>query len=500
MAILKIISGDPTGKIFDLQADKVFTIGRDPKSSLPLNDTKASRHHAEISFENDEFFVKDMGSSNGTFINGVPATKSPLKHQDSIKIGLTVMAFEETVMAGEVSVESKLSSRKDKVNDSSVEVVEIKLDMEKEESNGDKPFSIGKELNFPKLATLYRTAKIISSEKDLNTLSHKLLEILVETTGASQGHILFLDKTNDKINIKISFPKMLKEKKISRTIVKRVAQYTRPLLTPDALLDARFAPSQSVAMGAIKSVICVPMISTSKEDGVIYLEQDKLNSSFSEEDLEFTTIVAIQMGMAFTTFRASEKAHRALASTVKLLNRVMEMKQPDIQGHPERVANFATMIAIEMGLKKHEIRNIQLAALLHDIGKITLKSTDTEAEKDKKAGHVLMAEKLLQELPEFEEILPLVKYHHERIDGDGFPDNLKGDKIPLGAKVIALADKLDDILAYEELGKKGLSTKNAVVEIQAQSDKAFDNKTIAALVKCYDKGTLFDTPTSLFDE
>lgn len=486
MPILKILTGPAANKELELKPDSVFTIGREADCNLVLTEARVSRHHAQFYRQDNIWFVKDLKSGNGTFVNGTKITEYVLKDNDVVKIGNTLMTFTETA---ELPVAQNLEHS----------TVEIKLSEEERETL--KPVSVGKELTSTRLTTLYQMAKLLSIEKDFNSLLRQMLKTMVETTKAEQGYILFWDKATDKITTRLMFPKDIKDMKLSRTIVKRVAQYNRPLLTSDAMLDARLSSSASVVMSDIKSVICVPMIATARGESVVYLESSKIGWSFQEEDLEFATTIALQMGMAYLSSSAQERAGRTLMNMIKILVTSIETREPQRRGHSERVAHYAVSIAAELGFNKHELRNIQLAALLHDSGKI-LQSTVGEQmmTAEQKAEHTIVVDKMFHQVPELDEIIPLIKHHHEKIDGSGYPGGLKGDKIPLGARIVAVANILDNLITYGGPGKKGLPIKEALSEINSQIDKEFDSQVVAALMRIYEKGTLFTTTTSFFDE
>jgi response regulator RpfG family c-di-GMP phosphodiesterase len=498
MPFLKVVGGEAKGKAFELKTEGRFVIGREPSCNLSVNDSKVSRKHTEIYCLDGTYFIKDLQSGNGTILNGDKITECSLKHNDYFKIGDLKIVFEEkaSLRAGAEPDQAESTEENREENYMGTSTVEIQLDKEKTKF-GEPCLKGGKELSAPKLATLYEISKIMSTEKDLNNLMKRILTMLVEATKADQGYILFWNNTDDKISARMMHPKEIKQMKISRTIVKRVAQYTRPLLTSDAMLDARLAPSHSVMMSNIKSVICVPMLSTPKGEVVLYLESDKLEWTFSESDLELVIMVGLQTGIVFSSLSATEKAHRTLMTTVKILVTASEIGNPKLQGHAERVANYSSAIALELALNKSEIRYLHLSALLHDVGKIALNKPgepgDTGALMDK-GEHVLAAEKLLKQLSDVEEILPAIKHHHERFDGAGAPDKLKGEKIPIGARIIAVANIFDNIVSYGGAKKQGISVKDALTEIQSQSGTEFDPKVVAAFNAAYEKGSLFNPP------
>jgi response regulator RpfG family c-di-GMP phosphodiesterase len=148
--------------------------------------------------------------------------------------------------------------------------------------------------------------------------------------------------------------------------------------------------------------------------------------------------------------RKSREIRDLSLNAIKALVFALEAKHKYTEGHSRRVATHAAGIATEMGLSQDEIDQIELAGLLHDIGKIGIRDSIlnkagplTEEEFEHVKTHPLVAERILQPIDELKDIVKYVKHEHERWDGSGYPDGLEGDKIPLGARIIAAADVFD---------------------------------------------------------
>ena len=142
-----------------------------------------------------------------------------------------------------------------------------------------------------------------------------------------------------------------------------------------------------------------------------------------------------------------EEAYLKMARTLAL---AVEAREPYAHGHSERVALLATEIAIELGCPGQLVREIQIAAVLHDIGKIVIPDHVllkpgplTPAEFSEIKMHPTAAVEILRCLDHFQDILPLIESHHEWYNGMGYPNKLKGEEIPLGARILAVADAYD---------------------------------------------------------
>lgn len=306
MPTLTIIAGPARGKRFNLTPGRKFSMGRDPLSVFPLTDNEASRHHAEI-FERDNiFYIKDFKSTNGTYLNGVRITEQSLNDQDQIRIGSNVLIF---VVQKTPLTEKKTSTKSsDEVEATKIieedflaHTMEIKLDHEQTSTEKVSVAPVDKEATSPKLSAIYKISKVISSEKSAAVLLEKILKLLVEYTKADEGYILFWDKRSERITAPMVYPPEKKQLKMSRTIVKRVIESGRPLLTSDAMVDPKLRASDSALMLDIKSVICVPMTPIEHGQVVLYLESNKLGWSFAKSDLELAAALALQSGMMLIT-------------------------------------------------------------------------------------------------------------------------------------------------------------------------------------------------------
>ena len=173
-----------------------------------------------------------------------------------------------------------------------------------------------------------------------------------------------------------------------------------------------------------------------------------------------------------------------LDKVIKSLIRGIEIRDSYTRGHSERVAFFSKRIAQEMGLPEDEVNKIYIAALLHDIGKIGIpdsillkpgKLTAREYEIIKL--HPILSYELLKNLDFLKDALDGIKYHHERWDGSGYPEGLKGEEIPLPARIIAVADSYD-AMTSKRIYREALDRKRAINEIRKLSGKSYDPEVV----------------------
>lgn len=158
------------------------------------------------------------------------------------------------------------------------------------------------------------------------------------------------------------------------------------------------------------------------------------------------------------------------------------------QNHSERVRRYASAIAEELdGISAEEVRNIGYAASLHDIGKVAISSKIlnklgrlTEEEFQVMRAHSVAAVRILEKIDGLHGAIPIIRHHHERYDGEGYPDGLAGEKIPLGARIVSVAETYD-ILTSDVPWRAALTKEDAIHEIERCSGTQFDPTIVAAL-------------------
>lgn len=189
------------------------------------------------------------------------------------------------------------------------------------------------------------------------------------------------------------------------------------------------------------------------------------------------------------TERAVEQFEKLSQTTLKALVRALEMRDFETRGHSERVVTFSLRLGLELGLDQDTLHDLELGALLHDIGKIGVpdavlhKPTRlNENDWKKMRMHTRYGEKILRDIPFLEGAAKIVVQHHERWDGRGYPNRLRGEEIDIGARVFAVADAFDAMIS-DRLYRSGRSYREALEEIQKHSGSQFDPEVVAAFVQ-----------------
>jgi HD-GYP domain-containing protein (c-di-GMP phosphodiesterase class II) len=249
---------------------------------------------------------------------------------------------------------------------------------------------------------------------------------------------------------------------------------------------------KALAEAGIESLLAIPLISRDLTKGVLLLG-DTRGSQFVREDAFTIEKIAAQMAVALENARLYEEMRSLFFNTVTSLANAIDAKSPWTKGHSERVMHIASTIAKEMGLDEAMIERVRLGGLLHDIGKIGIIEALLEKpemlSEDEFPPMRLHPEKgvaILAPINQLRDVLPGILHHHERYDGTGYPKGLKGEDIPLEARIITVADSFDAMVADRPY-RKGLSSTEALAELRDCSGSQFDPKVLECFCRNVEK-------------
>jgi len=250
--------------------------------------------------------------------------------------------------------------------------------------------------------------------------------------------------------------------------------------------------------------LVVPMIVRGEVTGLVLLGGKASGEEFSNEDFETIRAMVRHIGVGIHTHRLLEQlAQRAeenrrlyddlrtiYRDTVRAFAAAIDIKDKYTQGHSERVGKYSEIIAREMGWSEEEVEGIQIAGYLHDIGKLIVDrdiinapyhidaKNSSELNRHPNAGYEILA----PIRHPYADIPFMAKHHHERLDGRGYPDGLTDQQIPIGAKIVALADSFD-AMTTDRPYRRRRSFEDVVVDLRENSGKQFDGKVVAAFAR-----------------
>jgi putative nucleotidyltransferase with HDIG domain len=262
------------------------------------------------------------------------------------------------------------------------------------------------------------------------------------------------------------------------------------VLCPDLMADERYRDGDRVALDHIRSVLCAPLETGGRVVGALYLDTSSEDAAFDEHSLNLLLAASRQVGLALHRAQLVEDLERLFVGAIETLVATVEAKDIYTYGHSARVSKLGRQIAEHMGLSEEERERIKLAGLLHDIGKIGIpesiltkpaKLTDEEWEYVR--SHPQIGESIIRQMgsDRLAEVQRLVRHHHERTDGSGYPDGLRGEAIPLGARILGVADAYDAMTSNRPY-RTPFTAEAAVAELHRNAGRQFDRRAVEALV------------------
>jgi len=260
-------------------------------------------------------------------------------------------------------------------------------------------------------------------------------------------------------------------------------------------------------MELLETASCVPSYYRDELLGVLLLGQKKDRSSYTKNELDFFVALASNMSMAirnaylFKELKSElDKKHQLFMRTTIALVAAIEAKDNYTHGHTTRVTNLSIEIAKRISQKNKKtldnkfLESLHIASLLHDVGKIGVpeqilnkRSALTVGERNKIKEHPLIGVTILKPIKELEHSLAGIKYHHERPDGLGYPEGLKGDQIPLIASIISVADSFD-AMTTDRPYRVALHKNDAVKEIKKLTNLQFNPRVAEAFLELAQEG------------
>jgi len=245
-----------------------------------------------------------------------------------------------------------------------------------------------------------------------------------------------------------------------------------------------------------QSFICCPIVCDGKPMGILAVDNLRSKRPLVQSDMSLLVGIASVLGVSIRNAELIESRERQFKSILHALAASIDARDPMTSGHSEKVTEYAVGICAEMDLSKEYQDMIRVAALLHDYGKIGIPDTIlkkpgklTSEEYEVVKTHAVKTSRILQQINFegiYKEVPNIAGSHHEKIDGSGYPDGLKGDAIPLGAKIIAVADFFEAITARRHY-RGPIPLIKAFEMLQTESGKTFDPNIVNAFLRYYAK-------------
>jgi hypothetical protein len=297
MPKIYIMNGPEKGRSFEVDEETIF-VGRAPDNEIYINDKSVSRKHLKITKRGEKYYVTDLGSKNGTFIDGMRVTG---RNEYEVREGIPIAVGKTFLSIGKAYPDDVLA-----VLDS-IDLFK-ELDEEGKGEVQDRPMTAKKNMDL-----IYNVSNVLMQSLNMKEVMERILHYILELLKRiDRGVIILIDQDTGQPSEVISIIKANKDDSkaaYSRTIVERVIKEREPVSMLDTLEEKEINLSESIRVSGIRSIMCVPLISRSKVMGVIYVDSVNEPHGFRKEDLDLLTAlsspaaVAIENSFLYSKYR-----------------------------------------------------------------------------------------------------------------------------------------------------------------------------------------------------
>jgi hypothetical protein len=342
---------------------------------------------------------------------------------------------------------------------------------------------------------LSRIGTAIVSYEGIDTILNLIVENTVGALEAQRGSLLLVDGERKDLYVKTAWSRngavanLQQRVTFDDSVAGWVAKEGRPLRGQGRAGALGFAEPPSAGPCPVLSV---PLRLRDQPIGVLSVLREADQPAFTEDDESLIESIGSQMAVAIENYRLNLDVERTYVETIMALAMAVEAKDPYSAGHSKRVGYYAMKIGEQMGLDPETLRTLNDAGVLHDIGKIGVKDSIllkpqglTPEEEEIMRQHPLIGEAILKPVRSLQKSVALVRHHHERFDGAGYPDGLRGDAIPLAARILAVADTYDAMVTDRPYRKR-LSVDEAKAELRRHAGRQYDPAIVEAFLRVLD--------------
>lgn len=359
------------------------------------------------------------------------------------------------------------------------------------------------EMKIQQLLSLLEASKQLNSNLEIEDVFQNILLQMVTVIGAEAGTLWVLDSDGEEIRVVAAYgesaDKILNIRlKKDEGIAGKVIMSGEPLLIRNVEEHPDWSNRVDQSSGFVtKSMITVPLAVKGKVLGSLQLLNKKQSNFFAEEDVSLAVALASQSAMALHNSQMYDELQQMFLSMIQTLAKVLDARDPYTAGHSERVANYSVWIAGKLGMAPDKMKELYKAALLHDVGKIgipddILRKPDRLTAEEYAAIqlHPVIGADILSNMEPkkaMADVIQTARSHHERLDGSGYPDGLKGEEISLFARIVGVADTFDAMTTARSYSK-GMSYHDGAAELIRCKETLFDSTIVdaftAVLAEC----------------
>lgn len=483
---LKGLNGQSLDQFWELV--QIGRIGRLDSLDVVLEDNSVSRHHAELRATDLGWRLVDLGSTNGTFLNGQKLSQGqwPVRAKDIVKCGDVILKIESLTHPKQDLLE----------NDGSGTDIICVESVQSLAWDGAIRQVTGQITDSPttqkQLLALFRAGSHLVRLGNETELLRNILEDAVQTLDAQRGAIVLAEGDPVKLSVKAISegrkpPSRSGESSrtaYSQSLARRCFDSGESVLCRKVEDDPFLASAQSVAEGMMTSVICALLRTPRVKLGILHLDRGPGQKPFTSEDHLLADALAAQVSVGIEAALLLKKQRTRFLEVIQALAQIIEVRDDYTGNHTRRVTRYAELLGKAYGLSSEQMDLISLGTPLHDIGKIGVDDAVlrkagrlTEEEYTKMKAHTVIGGQIIGSIPDLASILPIVRNHHERFDGTGYPDQLMGNEIPVLARLVSVADAFD-AMTSDRPYRPAYGVERAFNELERLAGSQFDPKLV----------------------
>jgi putative nucleotidyltransferase with HDIG domain len=400
------------------------------------------------------------------------------------------------------SLNITLEERIEEIEEANYKIADLAGDLEDKNTNLEKAVA--------RLSTLYKVGLAINSTMVPDKLFDMIVTNTVDTLNAKIGYIIIYDADRQLLKVsnllghtpqtrgEVFIP--MKPSSVSTWVI----EHCKPLLISDINEAPQFDRFSALGYER-KTLICAPLIVKDEIIGTITVVNKNDKSVYTNEELELLTTIAAQASIAIQNAKLYDEQQKTYMNTIHALVSAIEASDSYTRGHSERVTRYSLALAQRLGIPQDRMKVIERAAILHDIGKIGIDLTLLHKEGRLTTDdiidlqqHPLIGMKILEPIEFLGDVRLCIGQHHERYDGQGYPNNIPADGLLLESRILAIADSFD-AMTTDRPYRKALALEVALKELTDNAGTQFDPMIVPHFIELIETGEFPFLATTLTD-
>lgn len=355
------------------------------------------------------------------------------------------------------------------------------------------------------LMEIHEFGMVAADSKSKTELANLIIRSACKLMRSENGSLMLIDPQTNELTIiaSVGLPEDVVATtriKVGEGIAGRVAKTGKPLFVDNIETDIRFLKVSNVRYPT-KSFLSVPLKIKEKVIGVLNVSSNVAKKTFEESDIHLITILADVAAVTIQNVELYSSLQKFYMDMVETIARMIDAKDSYTHEHAGRARRFARLISQKLNLPKEMTQYVECAALMHDIGKIGIAESIlkkpgklTSEEIDIIRKHPVIGNRIISPVTFLNPVAPMILYHQEWWNGQGYPEGLKEEEIPLGARIVAVIDAFD-AMCSDRPYRKAMPPEYALNELKRGAGIQFDPKIVKVFIEVLEEEGIVEDVT-----